>query len=44
MNWAKYKFEFEDYNDTKIFKLQEIDALMELVDLHSMDLMGRQIC
>jgi dynein heavy chain len=36
--WTKIQFEFEEYNGTKVFI--PLDNMMELLDQHSMDLMG----
>jgi dynein heavy chain len=36
--WTKQIFEFEDYNGTKCFL--PLDNMIELLDQHSMDLMG----
>jgi dynein heavy chain len=36
--WNKFQFEFEDYNDTKIFV--PLDTMMEQLDQHSMELMS----
>jgi len=36
--WNKFQFEFEDYNETKIFV--PLDTMMEQLDQHSMELMS----
>lgn len=36
--WTKQMFDFEDFQDTKIFK--PLDTMMELLDNNSLDLMG----
>ena len=36
--WTKQMFEFEDFQDTKIFK--PLDNMLELLDQNSLDLMG----